>query len=50
MLNQLFLRTPDIREIYIYNRNISLGMLNQNKLHLNRFRRIQVVKNYRVKF
>ena len=32
---------------YIDNGNISLGMLNQSKQHLNRFGMIQLVKNYR---
>ena len=32
---------------YIDNGNIDLGMLNPSKLHLNRFGKIQLVKNYR---
>ena len=32
---------------YIDKENIGLGMLNRNKLHLNRFGTNQVLKNYR---
>ena len=32
---------------YIDNGNISSGMLNRSKLHLNRFGTIQLVKGYR---
>ena len=32
---------------YIDNGNIGVGMFNRNKLHLNRFGTIQLVKNYR---
>ena len=32
---------------YIDNGNIGLDMLNQGKLHFNRFGSIQLVKNYR---
>ena len=32
---------------YIDNGNIGLDMLNQSKLHFNRFRMIQLVKNHR---
>ena len=35
---------------YIDNGNISSGMLNRSKLHLNRFGTIQLVKGYRETF
>ena len=35
---------------YIDNGNISPGMLNRSKLHLNRFGTIQLVKGYRETF